>query len=142
MLHFFGPPRMQHRPDLEKEVGLSYFARRYRVSCSVRTPVLPTFVFFNEFFFFYLCTYVLHWAISSGMKDTHTTFESSDRFNSMNQHCWAQNIKILHKHNKKCHFSKSSCLHEAICQPTSTNFWMIFLYHLKIGASYVVNGFV
>ena len=53
---------------------------------------------------------------------THTMSEPSDRFNSMNQPFWAQNIKIYHKNNKKCHFVKSSCIHEAIYQLASTNF--------------------
>ena len=50
-------------------------------------------------------------------------------------------IKIYHKNNNKCHFAKYSSLHKAIYQPTSTNLF-IFLYHLKIGASWLVNGFV
>ena len=40
----------------------------------------------------------------------HITAKPSNRFNSMNQPCRAQNIKIQHKHNKRCHFAKSSCL--------------------------------
>ena len=43
---------------------------------------------------------------------SHTASELSIRFNSMNQHFWAQNIKVYHKNNKKCHFAKSSGLHQ------------------------------
>ena len=53
---------------------------------------------------------------------SNTASELSGRFNSMNQHFWLQNIKIYHKNNKKFHFAKYSSLHEAIYQPTSTNF--------------------
>ena len=31
----------------------------------------------------------------------HTASKTSDSFNSMNQHFWAQNIKIYHKNDKK-----------------------------------------
>ena len=68
----------------------------------------------------------------------HTASEPSGRVNSMNKHFWLQNTKIYHKNNE------NASLHEAIIyQPTRANFWMIFLFlcHLKIGASWLVNAF-
>ena len=58
----------------------------------------------------------------------HTAPELSVRFNSMNQHFWAQNIKTYNKNNKECHFAKSSFINNNSYQLASTNFQMIFSF--------------
>ena len=63
-----------------------------------------------------------HWPALNQSSYIHTMSEPSNtRFNSMNHPFWDQNIKTCHKNNKKCQFSKSSCLHQAIGQPTRTS---------------------
>ena len=52
----------------------------------------------------------------------HTASELSVRFNSMNQHFWAQNIKIYHKNNKKMPLCQFFLLPEKSYQLASTNF--------------------
>ena len=42
----------------------------------------------------------------SALYALYTTSELNVRCYSMNQHFWAQNIKIYYKNNKKCHFAK------------------------------------